>query len=143
MKQVFGAIGIFLGVLIVLIGLNFVFGWTDVYFTKTVGKAQQNAQRTVFEETQSYVEGKRQEVTKLRFEYLKAKDKDEKEAIKAELSFEEFLRVWCRRGSQGLEASWLKPEEKKQYKTQADKTRDVLSGLTRGLIGGNNDVKLL
>ena len=85
MKQVFGAIGIFLGVLILLIGLNFVFGWTDVYFTKTVGKAQQNAQRTVFEETQSYVEGKRQEVTKLRFEYMKAKDKDEKEAIKATL----------------------------------------------------------
>ena len=66
-----------------------------------------------------------------------------KEANKAELSLEDFLKIWCLRGSQGLEASWLKPEEKKIFRTQADKTRDVLSGLTRGLIGGNNDIKLL
>lgn len=35
-----------------------------------------------------------------------------REAGKAGISFEAFLRAWCRRGSQGLEASWLKPEEK-------------------------------
>lgn len=35
-----------------------------------------------------------------------------KEAGKAGLSFEAFLQVWCRRGSQGLEAAWLKPEER-------------------------------
>lgn len=33
------------------------------------------------------------------------------EAAKAGMSLEDFLRVWCRRGSQGLEAAWLKPEE--------------------------------
>ena len=55
MKQVFAGIGIFLGVLIVLIGLNFVFGWTDVYFTKTVGKAKQNVQRDrVFDDRQGW-----------------------------------------------------------------------------------------
>ena len=68
MKQVFAAIGIFVGALMILVGLNFFFGWVNVGYTKTVGKAQQNAQRTVFEETQSYVEGKRQEVTKYRYE---------------------------------------------------------------------------
>ena len=61
MKQVFAGIGIFLAILIVSIGLGYVFGWNDVFYTKTVGKAKQNAERTVFEETQSYVEGKRQE----------------------------------------------------------------------------------
>ena len=35
------------------------------------------------------------------------------EAEKAGLSLEEFLKVWCTRGSQGLEASWLKPHELK------------------------------
>jgi hypothetical protein len=34
------------------------------------------------------------------------------EAKKAGMTFEDFLRVWCRRGSQGLEADWLKPHER-------------------------------
>ncbi|WP_238602387.1 helix-turn-helix domain-containing protein [Xanthomonas campestris] len=34
------------------------------------------------------------------------------EAAKAEMTLEQFLRVWCRRGSQGLEADWLKPNER-------------------------------
>ena len=33
------------------------------------------------------------------------------EAGKAGLSLEAFLRVWCARGSQGLQADWLKPNE--------------------------------
>lgn len=36
------------------------------------------------------------------------------EAAKAGMSLEAFLRVWCRRGSQGLEAAWLKPDERGQ-----------------------------
>lgn len=34
------------------------------------------------------------------------------EAAKAGMTFEDFLRVWCRRGSQGLEASWIKSNER-------------------------------
>lgn len=34
------------------------------------------------------------------------------EAAKAGLTLEQFLAVWCRRGSQGLEAEWLKPHER-------------------------------
>ena len=34
------------------------------------------------------------------------------EAGKASMPLEAFLRVWCARGSQGLEASWLKPTER-------------------------------
>jgi uncharacterized protein YdaU (DUF1376 family) len=35
----------------------------------------------------------------------------EAEALKAGMTLEAFLTVWCRRGSQGLEAAWLKPEQ--------------------------------
>lgn len=34
------------------------------------------------------------------------------EAGKAGMTLDAFLKVWCLRGSQGLEASWLKPEER-------------------------------
>lgn len=34
------------------------------------------------------------------------------EAAKAGLGFEDFLSIWCRRGSQGLEADWIKPHER-------------------------------
>jgi hypothetical protein len=63
------------------------------------------------------------------------------EAAKANMSFSDFLTVWCARGSQGLQAEWLKPEEKNLSKTGQMNQR-VISGLTRGLIGGGN-VKLL
>mgnify|MGYP003442322987 FL=1 len=33
------------------------------------------------------------------------------EAAKAGMTLDAFLRVWCRRGSQSLEAEWLKPAE--------------------------------
>ena len=35
-----------------------------------------------------------------------------RESVKAGMTFEAFLRVWCRRGTQGLEAEWLKPHER-------------------------------
>jgi uncharacterized protein YdaU (DUF1376 family) len=36
----------------------------------------------------------------------------ESEAAKAGMTMDAFLRVWCRRGSQGLEADWLKSHER-------------------------------
>lgn len=36
------------------------------------------------------------------------------QAEKAGMPLEDFLQVWCRRGSQGLEAAWLKPDERGQ-----------------------------
>lgn len=35
-----------------------------------------------------------------------------REAKTAGMSLEAFLQVWCLRGSQGLQASWLKPQER-------------------------------
>jgi hypothetical protein len=34
------------------------------------------------------------------------------EAGKAGMDLESFLRIWCARGSQGLQADWLKPHER-------------------------------
>jgi uncharacterized protein YdaU (DUF1376 family) len=65
-----------------------------------------------------------------------------KEAAKANMAFSDFLSVWCARGSQGLQADWLKPDEKNLSKTGQMNQR-VISGLTRGLIGGGTNVKLL
>ena len=66
--------------IILVIGLSFGLGYLGVLRTKTVGKAQQNAQREVFEETQSYVEGKRQEAAKSYKEWIRA-DNSSKKAL--------------------------------------------------------------
>ena len=65
-----------------------------------------------------------------------------KEANKANMAFSDFLSVWCARGSQGLQADWLKPDERNLTKT-GQRNANVLSGLTRGLLGGQSNVKLL
>jgi len=65
-----------------------------------------------------------------------------KEAAKANMAFSDFLSVWCARGSQGLQAEWLKPDERNLTKT-GQRNANVLSGLTRGLLGGQSNVKLL
>jgi hypothetical protein len=56
-------VGFFL-LLILGAGLELGTGYFGVLKKKTVGKAMQNAEREVFEETQSYVHGKRQEALK-------------------------------------------------------------------------------
>lgn len=42
----------------------------------------------------------------------------EREAAKAGMTLEAFLVVWCYRGSQGLEASWLTPTERGEQERQ-------------------------
>lgn len=36
------------------------------------------------------------------------------ECAKADMTLEDFLALWCTRGSQGLQADWIKPEERKR-----------------------------
>lgn len=64
------------------------------------------------------------------------------EAKKINWTLEQFLVEWCTRGSQGLKAEWIKPDQQTLSQTGQMNQR-VASGLTRGLIGGGNDVKLL
>ena len=51
------------------------------------------------------------------------------EAAKAGLDFAEFLRIWCVRGSQALQADWLKPDEKRSGTTFRE--RDDAAGRKR------------
>lgn len=46
------------------------------------------------------------------------------EAALAGMSLEAFLRIWCVRGSQGLQADWLKPHERPAAQTETTYTRD-------------------
>jgi hypothetical protein len=52
-----------------------------------------------------------------------------KEAEKAGISLNAFLTIWCARGSQGLQADWLKPAERTTYAQQAaDIARTTVPG---------------
>lgn len=42
-----------------------------------------------------------------------------REAEKAGMPLDDFLRIWCARGSQGLQADWLKPNERTGRKPMA------------------------
>jgi hypothetical protein len=64
------------------------------------------------------------------------------EAQKLGWPLEQFLIEWCTRGSQGLKAEWIKPDQQSMSKTGL-MNKKVISGLTRGLIGGDNNVRLL
>ncbi|UUC92481.1 helix-turn-helix domain-containing protein [Comamonas sp. C11] len=55
------------------------------------------------------------------------------EAEKASLDLENFLQIWCLRGSQGLQADWLKPADLTgRPKTSKTPVRDNFGGVNYG-----------
>lgn len=78
MKVAFYAILGFIGVLVIVFGLNYL-GLVNFRF---FAPKYEDARRKVYENTQSYVEGKRQTLTKYYNEWRKS-DPDEKSAIRA------------------------------------------------------------
>lgn len=73
----------FIGILLLAIGLEFGFGYLGVLKTKTVGKAQRNADTEVFYESQSFVAGKNQEALDRYREYQSANSDEERNAIRS------------------------------------------------------------
>lgn len=71
-----------IGSIIGLFLLIFLANEFSIFGTKFWGVRKENARREVFEQTQSYVEGKRQELIKLHHEWNKA-SADDKIAIEA------------------------------------------------------------
>lgn len=65
----------------------------------------------------------------------------QREATKAGISLQEVLELCCQNGWRGFKADWLK--DKNQNRNAGDRNQEVMSGLTRGLIGGGKDVRLL
>ncbi len=54
------------------------------------------------------------------------------EAAKAGMTLEGFLRIWCMRGSQGLQADWIKPHERQAQRLVGVEQRDY-TGATDGI----------
>lgn len=87
MRTTFIVIGSIIGLFLLI----FLANEFSIFGTKFWGVRKENARREVFEQTQSYVEGKRQELIKLHHEWNKA-DADSKIAIEAtiRMSFANF-----------------------------------------------------
>ena len=56
-----------------------------------------------------------------------------KEAAKAEVSLDAFLRIWCTRGSQGLQADWIKPHERAGLSGFTDRREKQAQGFAPGI----------
>jgi len=66
------------------------------------------------------------------------------ECQKTDLTVDAMIRECCLRGWGAFKAAWWAKEAKEaSFKTQGDRNSTVLQGLTRGLVGGGNNVKLL
>jgi hypothetical protein len=71
-----------IGVIVGLFALVFASNEFEIFGIKLWGVRKANAQREVFEQTQSYIEGKRQELIKLHHEWINA-NSDSKISIEA------------------------------------------------------------
>ena len=78
MKNVSIVIGCILGLFILIFTVN----EFEIFGVKFWGVRKETARREVFEQTQSYIEGKRQELSTLKMQYKLAKDSNDKEIIK-------------------------------------------------------------
>ena len=79
-------------VLSIFIALIFGFGYVNANYIKTVGKAKQNTEREVYEETNSFTKAKRQQAIKLYKEWKECKTKEDKAAIETiiQMDFADF-----------------------------------------------------
>jgi len=66
------------------------------------------------------------------------------ECQKAGLTTDAMIKECCLRGWGAFKAAWWEREAKESaFKTQGDRNAEVIRGLTRGLLGSGNNVKLL
>ena len=68
------------------------------------------------------------------------------ECQKSGLTVDAMIKECCLRGWAAFKASWWEKEAKEakgSFKTQGDRNSEVMRGLTRGLVGGGSNVKLL
>jgi hypothetical protein len=93
MKIALSIIGGILAVILLVFGLSYV-GLIHYQF---FAPKYENARRKTFEQTQSYVQGKIQDLSNYKLQYQQAKDTDSKEAIKATIrtQFANFDMTAC------------------------------------------------
>lgn len=78
MKNIFKGVGLFVGILV----LFFIFGLYGLGWMKFFEPKKENIRREIFEQTQSYVHGKIQDLAKYYDEYNRTDASGEKEAIR-------------------------------------------------------------
>ena len=71
-------IGGIIGIIIVFFGIIFILNEFSLFGVNFWGVRQQDARRQVYEHSQSYVEGKRQELAKHYYEWQRAASSDKK-----------------------------------------------------------------
>lgn len=81
MGAVMKVLGTIIVVLLFFACIGYGFQWIQVYRAETVGKALQNSERVVYEETNSFSKGKRQEIIKAYKEWQEAESIEDKKAI--------------------------------------------------------------
>lgn len=86
MKDLMKAVLGLLGAVVLFLGISYGVGWFGVGYTKTVGKAKQDAETEVYENSNAFTKGKRQEIIKYYKEYQEAATEQEKKAIQNILS---------------------------------------------------------
>lgn len=68
-KQVFGSV---IGVIVLILGLSWVFTGNDFFLYKVFAPKQEQVRREVFEQSKAYNQGMVQELQNMQFEYVKA-----------------------------------------------------------------------
>lgn len=58
-------------------------------------------------------------------------EQSRREAEKADMTLADFLRIWCARGSQGMQADWIKPNERIQPSRSIETYRERDERLAR------------
>lgn len=92
MKEIFKFIGVAILIIGLMVGASYGFGWIGVHQTSIIVKAKRNADREVFEETNSFTKAKRQEIIKYYKEWQEAETIEDKKAIEsiASMSLADF-----------------------------------------------------
>lgn len=71
-----------IGSIILIFSCIFALKYAGVLSYSFFAPKYEDARRTVFENTQSFIEGKKQELIKYRLEYMRSEDAAEKEALR-------------------------------------------------------------
>jgi len=82
MGKAFSIIGTILGVVILFFGLGFLVEGSDFFLYKFWAPKQENVRRQVFENTQSYVQGKVEYLIRLRYQYQSLPEGSQKSSIR-------------------------------------------------------------
>jgi hypothetical protein len=80
LKNTIATIALFMGIIIMVLGLSWIFTGNDFFLYKYFAPKQEAVRRQVFEQSKAYNQGMIQELQNMQFQYLQA-DKDHQAAL--------------------------------------------------------------